>query len=79
MEKKMRSGMKITIQKSKPEKMNPVPMYEAPLLKRSQSLRMHDTLLERIIVPVVTLAITVTLSVLWHLHRDELLQRACPR
>ncbi|OMP12243.1 TMV resistance protein N-like protein [Corchorus olitorius] len=55
--------------------MNPIPVYDAPLLKRSRSLRMHETLLERTIVPVVTLAITVTLSVLWHLHRDELLQR----
>ncbi|OMO65662.1 hypothetical protein CCACVL1_21452, partial [Corchorus capsularis] len=49
-------------------------MYDASFLKRSrQPLRMHDTLLERTIVPFVTLAITVTLSILWHLNREELL------
>ncbi|OMO73644.1 hypothetical protein COLO4_26958 [Corchorus olitorius] len=50
-------------------------MYDASFLKRiRQPLRMHDTLLERTIVPFVTLATTVTLSILWHLHRDKLLQ-----
>ncbi|OMP03641.1 hypothetical protein CCACVL1_02327 [Corchorus capsularis] len=53
-------------------------MYDAPFLKKSQSLKLHDTLLDRTIVPVITLVLTATLSIVWYLHRDDLLQRLAP-